>query len=390
MNSGAAFTFIPPKESTIGLEDFPNDDAPRSVEQDEKLRQYKEEISGEFMKTQDELRRLGAGTNTLPFNRIIHMHESTFTGENSEEFNAQTMSSIELHTSFLSKEWTKLQRAYLHWVMIGPRGTLTDLQMMEYYETLYISMTENNTDWEEYWKDNRHYMWSERSIGVINTYATVLRQRAEKLQANSKSNPGDVQENIRKAERVLNLGGQLLIIHKRMVYATDNGIGTEVERDASVDCLKGLTYKYLLIKHNLLNQTNRMQYTSMSELRFMICHEIDTYIVTGSREEYGYRCLTVCFELGFTRPRDINHALIAKLSNKQLKAAYLAPLNDSIKSDPWIDMTHMCGNCGSFEPTLGEYKKCGQCRSEFYCSSECQKLAWKGHKILCVPIKNSA
>lgn len=43
----------------------------------------------------------------------------------------------------------------------------------------------------------------------------------------------------------------------------------------------------------------------------------------------------------------------------------------------------LCGNCGK-EAT----SRCSQCKSEWYCSKECQILRWKsGHKELCVKLK---
>jgi cytidine deaminase len=32
--------------------------------------------------------------------------------------------------------------------------------------------------------------------------------------------------------------------------------------------------------------------------------------------------------------------------------------------------------------------KCGNCRSVYYCSIDCQKAAWSQHKVACVPKRN--
>lgn len=44
----------------------------------------------------------------------------------------------------------------------------------------------------------------------------------------------------------------------------------------------------------------------------------------------------------------------------------------------------ICANpaCGKQDETA---KMCGQCRLVFYCSPECQKTAWKAHKLVCQP-----
>ena len=42
-----------------------------------------------------------------------------------------------------------------------------------------------------------------------------------------------------------------------------------------------------------------------------------------------------------------------------------------------------CGNCGIDEETLGQFRMCSQCKSTYYCNSECQKSHWKIHKKEC-------
>lgn len=42
----------------------------------------------------------------------------------------------------------------------------------------------------------------------------------------------------------------------------------------------------------------------------------------------------------------------------------------------------VCGRCNDHSKTL---KRCGRCKSIWYCSPECQRLDWKTHKEVCVP-----
>jgi hypothetical protein len=39
---------------------------------------------------------------------------------------------------------------------------------------------------------------------------------------------------------------------------------------------------------------------------------------------------------------------------------------------------HICKNC-----MMPATKRCGMCKDQWYCSVECQKLAWKSHKSVC-------
>jgi hypothetical protein len=43
-----------------------------------------------------------------------------------------------------------------------------------------------------------------------------------------------------------------------------------------------------------------------------------------------------------------------------------------------------CALCHSRrEPTQGDFKCCGACKSVHYCSKACQQAHWKGHKQAC-------
>ena len=44
--------------------------------------------------------------------------------------------------------------------------------------------------------------------------------------------------------------------------------------------------------------------------------------------------------------------------------------------------TEWCEICDQFKPVI-DFKKCGQCKCQRYCSRECQKSDWKEHKKVC-------
>jgi len=45
---------------------------------------------------------------------------------------------------------------------------------------------------------------------------------------------------------------------------------------------------------------------------------------------------------------------------------------------------HACQSCGQAESELGEFKRCGGCKSVYYCGRKCQVQDWKaGHKQKC-------
>jgi len=51
--------------------------------------------------------------------------------------------------------------------------------------------------------------------------------------------------------------------------------------------------------------------------------------------------------------------------------------------------TRLCRHCSNSDPS-SEFQRslltCSRCKLTYYCSKECQKLDWKRHKLLCVPV----
>jgi len=165
---------------------------------------------------------------------------------------------------FLKHRIDHLRSAYAHWTGIGQPRNLSDPKMLLLYEELYQDMKANADEWDKFFENIRNTVWCERSVGIINTYATVMRQRAEA------DTVDEVQHNnLIKCESILNMGGKLLVRYKAMSYHPDSlsiaHFNDEVLVARNKECCRGLTFKYLLIKHNLLQMTNRFKYTNPNE-----------------------------------------------------------------------------------------------------------------------------
>jgi hypothetical protein len=44
----------------------------------------------------------------------------------------------------------------------------------------------------------------------------------------------------------------------------------------------------------------------------------------------------------------------------------------------------VCAGCGAHD-AAATFKRCARCMQARYCSPECQKHAWKAHKLVCTP-----
>ncbi len=74
-------------------------------------------------------------------------------------------------------------------------------------------------------------------------------------------------------------------------------------------------------------------------------------------------------------------AALAQLSDKQFVEEHHVEERFRADSDP----DKVCGGCGKKELGTSLFKRCGQCRTENYCSRECQKRQWPVHKLTCQP-----
>ena len=252
-----------------------------------------------------------------------------------------------------------------------------------------------------YSRDDCNVVWCERSIGVINTYATVIRRlAAEVLESDEeKERLGPL---IREAESVLGIGGLQLRRYKSMVETqaevsavagADPGTGgpkDPIEVLISKRCLKGLTYKYLLIKHNLLCMTGRVGSQNPKELRFMAEWELEEYGDEACKVAGDDDRLQVASLLMVLLNRPLTRSAVDSTTDKEMRQVFkieLPRMMQRIEPDKYnkiyVSCVRFCGECGVFEGEDEKFSRCARCGVEFYCSKYCQVHAWKSHKLVC-------
>lgn len=290
--------------------------------------------------------------------------------------------------AFQSSSLPRLKEIFYVWT--GKRNPQMNLDwtneaLMRKYEALFLDMTTKEEIWATFWLNFRNVVWCERSVAIINTYATVYRQMVDRYSGDEDPRPEKViHQTLYKTERILNLGGRLLAIYRNMVMTGDESIHDPepFAREKAIICLRGLTYKYFLIKHNLLEQTSRSNMTKASEIRFLCEFELDHN--SEGPAAGGFRAETILRLL----KKPITSAALAKLTDTEIADAFVKFTGSRRRQEAWgrttKSITHMCGECGVFEDSLDKFLVCGGCKHECYCSPECQKKGWKLHKPICM------
>ncbi len=246
---------------------------------------------------------------------------------------------------------------------------------------LYAHMKEHEAFYlDRFFASDHTEGWMDKSIGMLGTYATILRQR------------GDFHacfEVLQIDWRVLSRLTQVVARNATLPEKTP------IEIEMAKENLRALTNKYLLIKNNLRADLVLPVPTGMEphdemgpDLRSVMRYEIETDAASQG----------VCQYLGLLKNAGYPPTLegLARASNYELWKAHeesvarwrerqrLAgaslsslPLHGKVKH-------HSCAGCGRAEPFLNTFMKCGGCGSAFYCARACQKQHWtKEHKGQC-------
>jgi hypothetical protein len=312
---------------------------------------------------------------------LIFMYTSDF------RTNTDHMSQSEAR-EFLQKHIGKLRNAYQLFFGYGPPVNAIDSECLSLYEALFTDMHHHKSVWMVFFENIKNTVWCERSVAMFTHYAAILRQRAECFR---ESNDDKAFETLSHCEKVLNLGGRLIkrykdsLIHPDFleVVCLNNAGGFYLDQK----CAELLTYRYLLVKHNLLLQTGRGHNINLSEVRFMCEIELDP--TSGASDNIlGQSGNRLAVLMDFLK-RPCTRRAFAVTTDAEIATAYKWIAKRATKDSNYGAETtipnRMCGCCGFFEEPHAKMKRCSRCLIEFYCSAECQRIAWPEHQAVCNP-----
>jgi hypothetical protein len=288
---------------------------------------------------------------------------------------------------FLQQHIGKLRNAHQLFMGYGAPVNMIDSECIALYETFVVDMNQHKSIWNNFFESIKNTVWCERSVGILNTYATILRQRAESFR---EAKDDRVFASLSHCERVLNLSGKLIkrykdsLIHPKFLEVAHFNNAEAFHLDQK--CAQALTYRYMLIKHNVLLQTGRGHNINPSEVRFLCELELDPTSEAVDKFGQSGNRLVVLMDI---LERPCTRRALSMTTNAEIAAAYKSLSKKVAKdSDFGSDSTvpnRMCGSCGLFEEEGVKMKRCARCNIEFYCSIECQRNAWPDHQHVCNP-----
>jgi hypothetical protein len=247
---------------------------------------------------------------------------------------------------FLEDCYPILTRA--HDKFLASRGSLASAHEQSLCELFVHLKHHENFYFREFFASDYTNPWMDRCVGMLGTYATLLRQRGE----------------FHACFEVLKVDSRILA-RLTEVVTSDNMGQYGVARQMEVDNLKGLTYKFLLIKTNLRADLSLPLARGMApheeigaELRIMIMYEIETDAAAQGADN----ALTVLELTGYPPTMEglakatdrelweanedaqrLQRQMMALPQHKNRHGATFRPMQGRVEH-------HVCAGCGRAEP----------------------------------------
>jgi hypothetical protein len=260
--------------------------------------------------------------------------------------------------TFFRERLAVLEKAHLQFSMRAAMG-----QSNFNYERLYQKLHDDILKHETYWfksifplqgLDNKY---TERTVGILGTLATMLRQRGE----------------VKKAQKILTLDRRVLERYQAQTRLVPHN-------KPQVFCCDVLTYKFHLIAVNAETQLGN-KIPAVASFREAVKFEIE--------QQYSFEQQNLGFMLCIALPNleSGDYMTLQCLSAVTDDRIWEIMLQGQTfqKTPPSPDvLLRDCSLCHATEQKRGDYQTCSRCKVVHYCGKECQKKDWRLHKRVCV------
>ena len=227
----------------------------------------------------------------------------------------------------------------------------------------------------------RHHMMNVKDIPML--FVTVMEMKPwerkgknDKIEIYENNNWVEVKS---LAHKIPKLEGQVWITIYNLFMVQENNKKYEINQYRQSQLLRLRKY----FSETLYDQIPQMVnfYRSLEEMALMNYNNtltVNPFIV----EMIPILSNSSMFKIGEDKAKEIGNKIVEKyfrISEEQLRKE-LEPVNDIYSMDnmEYFMDDPKCANCGK-----DATNRCSRCKSEWYCSKECQIKRWKTHKELC-------
>jgi hypothetical protein len=230
------------------------------------------------------------------------------------------------------------------------------------FERLYQELHDDILKHDDYWFNNIFKLtgidskYAERTVGILGTLATLLRQRGE----------------VKKCRKILKLDAKVLARYQEQTRLVP-------ENYPQVFCCDSLTYKYNLIVANAETQLGNKD-PACKAFRAAVTFEIQQHY-NFDQQNLAFMLDVICPDL---QTDYMSLKVLKQVRNDDIWAVLMqGETFQPITPSPDV-LLRDCGLCDTTEKKRGDYQLCSRCKVVPYCSKECQKKDWKLHKKVCV------
>jgi hypothetical protein len=228
------------------------------------------------------------------------------------------------------------------------------------FERLYQDLHNDIIKHEDYWFNHIFKLtgidskYTERTVGILGTLATILRQRGE----------------VKKALKILKLDRKVLERYQEQSKLVPQNYPQNF-------CCDSLTYKFNLIVINT-NQQLGIKEPAIKAFREAVTFEI--------QQKYGFDQQNFGFMLHVIHSNNPNYMsmkVLKKTSDEEIWMVLMKAMSYGGNVTNSNADLRKCKGCSSTEKKRGDYQICSRCKTVHYCGRECQKKDWKHHKLVC-------